>query len=493
MVNKIVLEDTVILYWGRAKEFVEGCKYCISYGRKAVYTKKTHYTIEGLENEKSLKIMVSIVNADNKVLKEYESETVYLPSAKRKLDVTKPPYNAVGDGKTLNTSALQHALDDCTPNQIVYIPQGTFLTGALNMHSDTELYLAENAILQGTDDPNDYLPKIKSRFEGVECFCYRSLINMGEIDRYGGYNCKNVIIRGKGAVLGGGRALMENIVKNETGREFVNDVDIDQTEREARRTRGRLINISNTQNVVIYGIEAGMSPAWNIHMIYSDNVVTAGCYIHSEEVNNGDGWDPDSSTNCTIFNCDFKTRDDMIAIKSGKNPEGNAINRPSRNIRVFDCRCTMGHGLAIGSEMSGGVENVQVWDCQMEDSRCGFEIKGAKERGGYVKDVSVHNSAFSILAIRSVRYNCDGASAEQPPVFEDYHFENITLTGVCRKHTGETWDEAVIITEGFDEKGYELKNVTLKNIKIKRREHNPKHVMQIACVAGIKLENIVCE
>lgn len=493
MVNKIVLEDTVVLYWDRVKDFAEGCKYCIRYGEKNAYTTKTHYTIEGLANEKRLKITVSMVNEHNQVIKEFESETVYLPPAKRKLDVTKPPYNAVGDGKTLNTKALQRALDDCAPNQMVYIPQGTFLTGALNMHGDTELYLAEKAVLQGTDDPNDYLPKIKSRFEGVECLCYRSLINMGELDRYGGYNCRNVIIRGKGGILGAGRVLMENIIKKETGRDFVNELDVDQIEREARRTRGRLINISNTQNVVIYGIEAGMAPAWNIHMIYSDNVVTAGCYIHSEDVNNGDGWDPDSSMNCTIFDCDFKTRDDMVAIKSGKNPEGNVINRPSRNIRVFDCRCTMGHGLAIGSEMSGGVENVQVWDCQMEDSRCGFEIKGAKERGGYVKNVSVYNSSFSILAIRSVTYNCDGMSAEQPPIFEDYHFENITLTGVCRKHTGETWDEAVIITEGFDVSGYELKNVTIKNVRIKRREYNPKQVMKIAYVSGVKVENIICE
>ena len=493
MVNKIVFEDTVVLYWDRDKDFIEGCQYCISYAKKIVYTKKTHYTIEGLANEKSLKITVSIVNENNEVIKEYESETVYLPAAKEKLDISKHPYNAVGDGKTLNTAALQRALDDCEPNQMVYIPQGTFLTGALNIHSDTELYLAEKAILQGTDDPKDYLPKIKSRFEGLECLCYRSLINMGELDRYDGYNCRNVIIRGKGAILGGGRALMENIIKKETGRDFINEFDIDETEQNARRTRGRLINISNTQNVVIHGIEAGMAPAWNIHMIYSDNVVTAGCYIHSEEVNNGDGWDPDSSTNCTLFDCDFNTRDDMVAIKSGKNPEGNVINRPSCNIRVFDCRCTMGHGLAIGSEMSGGVENVQVWDCQMEDSRCGFEIKGANERGGYVKDVSVYNSSFSILAIRSVRYNCDGIAAAKPPVFEDYHFENITLTGVCKKHTGETWDEAVIIMEGFDANAHKLKNVTLKNVTIKHRENNPKQVMQIACLAGVNMENITCD
>lgn len=493
MVKKIILEDTVILYWDRDKDFLEGYKYCITCGKKIAYTKKTHYEIEQITNEKSLKIAVSMVNQNNVIIKEYECETIYLLPAKRKLDVTKPPYNAIGDGKTVNTVALQRALDDCKSDEIVYIPQGTFLTGALNMHSDTELYLAENAVLQGTENVNDYLPKIKSRFEGTECLCYRSLINIGELDRHGGYNCKNVVIRGKGAILGGGKALMENIIKRETSCDCVNENNMEHKEKEARRTRGRLINMSNAQNIVIYGIEAGMAPAWNIHMIYSDNIVTAGCYIHSEEVSNGDGWDPDSSTNCTIFNCDFNTRDDMVAIKSGKNPEGNVINRPSCNIRVFDCRCTMGHGLAIGSEISGGVENVQVWDCEMESSRCGLEIKATKQRGGYVKGVSVYNSSFSILAIRSVGYNCDGIAAPQPPIFEDYYFENINLTGVCIKHTGETWDEAAIITEGFDAEGFELKNVTLKNIKIKRREHNPNHAIKIASAVGINMENITCE
>ena len=183
----------------------------------------------------------------------------------------------------------------------------------------------------------------------------------------------------------------------------------------------------------------------------------------------------------------------MIAIKSGKNPEGNIINRPSYNICVFDCRCTMGHGLAIGSEMSGGVENVSVWDCKMEASRCGFEIKATKQRGGYVKGVSVYNSSFSILAIRSVKYNCDGVAAFTPPVFENFCFEDITLTGVCRKHTGEILDEAAIIMEGFEESGHELKNVSLKNVTVKRREHNVVQELKLSFAKGISFENIVCE
>lgn len=260
----------------------------------------------------------------------------------------------------------------------------------------------------------------------------------------------------------------------------------------AVRTRGRLMHIVNTENVIIYGIEAGMAAAWNIHMIYSNNIVTAGCYIHSEEVNNGDGWDPDSSTNCTLFDCDFKTRDDMVAIKSGKNPEGNMVNRPSRNIRVFDCRSAMGHGLAIGSEMSGGIENVYIWDCDIENSRCGLEIKATKKRGGYVKNVYAYNISCSLLAIHSVEYNDDGEGAQTLPEFSNFYFEDICVTGVSILHTGEKRLLPPITVCGFDNE-HTAKNITLKGVKIKARSENPMQQLELHFAQNVNLENITCE
>ena len=102
------------------------------------------------------------------------------------------------------------------------------------------------------------------------------------------------------------------------------------------RVRGRLINMSNCQNVVTSGITMQFGPAWNIHMIYSKDITTCGCKIVSKGVWNGDGWDPDSSENCVVFNTEFRTHDDAIAIKSGKNPEGNVINRPTKNVYIFN-------------------------------------------------------------------------------------------------------------------------------------------------------------
>ncbi|MBT1179577.1 hypothetical protein [Bifidobacterium vespertilionis] len=96
------------------------------------------------------------------------------------IDVTAAPYHAIGDGRTLNTDAIQRALDDCGQDEAVLIPAGVFLTGALRMRSHSELVLAEDAILQGSADPRDYEPRVKARFEGLEMECYASLITVGE-------------------------------------------------------------------------------------------------------------------------------------------------------------------------------------------------------------------------------------------------------------------------------------------------------------------------
>lgn len=90
--------------------------------------------------------------------------------------------------------------------------------------------------------------------------------------------------------------------------------------------------MSNAQNVYIKGVTVAKPPMWTVHMIYSDSVTTNGVTFSTSGYRNGDGWDPDSSTNCTIFGCDFSTGDDCIAIKSGKNPEGNDVAGPSENI-----------------------------------------------------------------------------------------------------------------------------------------------------------------
>ena len=132
MVNKIVTEDEIILYWRPDKRYVKGYKYCVCNANKIIYTEKTHYTIKNLEACSCLDISVSMVNDKNCVIKEYEKEKIYLPKAKKRLDITKAPYFAVGDGRTLNTEKIQRALNDCKRDELVYIPKGDRKSTRLN-------------------------------------------------------------------------------------------------------------------------------------------------------------------------------------------------------------------------------------------------------------------------------------------------------------------------------------------------------------------------
>ena len=322
---------------------------------------------------------------------------------------------------------------------------------------------------------------------------------MGELDHAGGPGCENILIRGKGTIASGGRILAEKIISSETERlkdelTALGDKirECEKAETIPGRVRPRLINISNCKNVRVSGVTLKNGASWNVHMIYSEGIVTDHCRFYSEDVWNGDGWDPDSSSNCVIFGCLFYTGDDSIAIKSGKNPEGNAIGRPSCNIKLFDCRCAFGHGITIGSEMSGGVEGIKIWDCDMGDSLFGIEIKGTKKRGGYVRNVYVRDCRVARLLFHAVGYNDDGISAAAPPVFEDCTFRNVWITGKCLDHDGEYHEADCMELAGFDEPGHALKNITLENVTLGIMDEPRRQTLVMQACEGISICNLKC-
>ncbi len=455
------LDTEITLWWDQPEDAPAGAQYTILLnGEPCGAVGRTHFTLESLSPETAYRVCVRMEDA---LIGEAEILTQKSP---RVLNVE--AFGAVGDGKTKNTAALQSAIDRCGPEEEVYLPAGIFLTGALTLHSSMKLHLAEGAVLQGTENPEDYLPKIPSRFEGVEQECYQSLLNLGKMDHAAGPSCRDVWIYGKGTISGGGQQLALNII--ETERELLKDYlaslgdKIKECENDHTipgRARGRLINLSNCENVRISGLTLQNGPSWNVHMLYSRGIVTDHCIFRSKDVWNGDGWDPDSSEDCTLFACEFHTGDDSVAIKSGKNPEGNVINRPTRNIRVFDCRSEYGLGVAIGSEMSGGVENVKIWDCDLEHSLYGIQIKGTKKRGGYVKNVSVQDCVLSRFLCCAVLYNDDGEGSPVPPVFSDISCSRVHLTGWARNY----WEPELhampgIDLSGFDVPGYEAHDIS---------------------------------
>ena len=487
-ISKIELENSIELYWGLGQGVTE-----VAGAGQVIKAERTHIRFDELQPDTEYEFIVKTIDS----IETVKART--LPQWAR-IDVTKAPYNCVGDGKTLNTTGLQAAIDDCKIGQCVYVPEGTFLTGALNLHSDMVLYVAEGATLQGTSELQDYLPKIHSRFEGTEMECYRSLLNMGTLDRNDDYNCQNVIITGSGSILGGGFDLMMNTINFERERlkeeiaALGDEIKTYENENTIPgRFRGRLINMSNCNHILISGLTLGDGASWNVHFIYSNDIVTNRCKFVSEGVWNGDGWDPDSSSNCTIFGCEFHTEDDSVAIKSGKNPEGNEVNRPTRNINIFDNYSHYGHGLCIGSEMSGGVEDVNIWDCHMGDSLSGIEIKATKKRGGFVRDIHVENVVTSHVMFHAVGYNDDGIGAEHPPVLEDCTFKNMQIYGELydAKHEYHECDAIELI--GFDEPGYEVRNVEFEDLVLgKPGKEGRTQRLSLGLVEGISFRNVRC-
>lgn len=397
--------DRAVTLWWERPDDAESFKLAVD-GTAVAGTAKTHATLSALAPGVAHRVTLMALDATGRVVRSKDLPGIALAAPSRRLDVR--GFGADATGRTLATSALQRAIDAARPGDTLSFPAGTYRSGALFLKSDLTLVLEAGAVLQGSTDPNDY-PIIRSRFEGWECDTYASLLNGGTLGP-GAQPIGRVAINGPGRIVGGGGELADAMVAAR-----------------GRRSRGRLISFINAHDIDVAGVTCAGSPSWTLHFIYSERINCRDLDIRSD-VRNGDGIDPDSARDMWIFNCRFNTSDDCIAIKSGKNPEGNVIARPSENIWITDCRFETGHGISIGSEISGGVRGVRIRDCEAGPLKFGLQIKATRERGGYVEDVHVSRCRVGMIRILTeLPYNNDGAAAPLPPVFHHFIFERLDM------------------------------------------------------------------
>ncbi|WP_218018734.1 glycosyl hydrolase family 28 protein [Novosphingobium rosa] len=348
-------------------------------GKLAGTSHFTDYTLEGLAPARSYAIAVTAYLADGRVLR---SPILSIATKPRGTWHAITAFGAVGDGQTLNTRAIQTAIDACAPGDTVRIPKGIFLSGAIILKSDITLHLDEGATLLGSTDPQHY-PIMRYRSEGTEKPCYASLINTADAK---GARWRNIAITGAGTINGNGAALRQNELAQKAAE------------------RGCVICIRDTDGVYLKGITVRQSPFWCVHPIYCDGLTVNGVSIHTKydeagkpypHMVNGDGLDPDSCRNVFIFNSHIASQDDGIALKSGRDAEGRAVGIPTENVRISHCRFSSGFGVAMGSEMAGGLRNVLVEDCSFENTFSIASVKAPRGRGNVIENVTYRDCTLT--------------------------------------------------------------------------------------------------
>lgn len=398
-------------------------------------TEHMDYTLQGLAAAQSYEISVRARVATGKFLQSAAVRVATRPQPPV-FDIT--ACGAVGDGKTLNTHAIQAAIDACHAGGVVRIPAGVFLCGAIFLKSEMTLHLDEGAVLLGSPDPKDY-PIMKYRFEGRETNCYASLINTPATNPA---RWRNITINGSGTINANGSALRRN------------------EKAEAAGKLGRAVCIRDTDGVYLQGITVRQSPFWCVHLLYCTGVSVNGVGIHTRYdeagkkypgIVNGDGLDPDSCRDVFIFNCHIASEDDCIALKSGRDAEGRAVGIPTENVRISHCLFTHGFGVAMGSEMAGGLRNVLVEDCVFQDTFSLASVKAIRGRGNMIENITyrdctltnqnqeVRDSQYSRGALYVDQFYGDAKSDphqarpkdETTPLIRNVLFQNITLDTVA--------------------------------------------------------------
>jgi polygalacturonase len=292
-------------------------------------------------------------------------------------------HGAVGDGQTINTKAIQSAIEHCAAagGGLLVVPKGTFISGALFLKQGVNLCVERDGTLKGSQNTNDY-PWIDTRIAGLEMKWPAALINADGL--------KGLELTGPGTIDGSGERWWREYW--ETRRQEKDDVDP-----HFKVGRPRLIHIIRCQKVVVRDLLLKDPAFWNLQLTYCDGATVSNVRIraHSDPLRaaSSDGIDIDSTRNVLITGCDIECDDDGICLKSGRDADGLRVNRPTENVVIRNCRVGHAAGLVVfGSETSGGIRNVKIYDCRAEVG-CGevVRFKTRMGRGGIVEDILYEN------------------------------------------------------------------------------------------------------
>jgi unsaturated rhamnogalacturonyl hydrolase len=432
-------------------------------------------------------------------------------------------FGAVSNGYTLNTLAINKAIDKmhAKGGGVVVIPAGEWMTGPIVLKSNVNLHVAKGALVIFTPDLSQY-PLVVSSYEGVDAARCQSPITAESQE--------NIAITGLGTLNGNGlywrplkkeklsegewknhqllyggaltddkktwypsKAAVEAAKLKDIGK-LVGGKKLADFEPIKDFLRPNMVRINNCKRVLIEGISLENSPAWTAHVALSSQITVRGLRVKNPWWGtNNDAIDLESSSNVLMEDCVFDTGDDGITLKSGRDEDGRKRGMPTQNVIVKNCTVYHSHGgFVVGSEMSGGVKNIYVSDCNFIGSDIGLRFKSTRGRGGVVENIYVHNvnmkdiAGEAILfdmyyqAVDPVRLPGDAAITpviekvpvtEATPQFQNFYIDHIVCNGASK----------ALFVRGLPE--MPIKNVQLSDMFIQSTEG-----MRIQEAAGIHIK-----
>ena len=418
-------------------------------------------------------------------------------------------YGADPTGVALSTEAIQKAIDECTANAggTVIIPAGVYMTGPITMKSNVRLYTEPNSFILFSHDLDLY-EIYDEWFEGIPTKRCTSPINAR--------GAVNIAITGHGTFNGNGdwwRPLKKSkmtdnqwkkhlkekggIVENniwypDSGSVLAQTYCVDQNvpvitdealwPRVKSFLRPVMLHFVDCKQVLLEGVTFENSPAWNLHPMCCENLILSHVNVRNPWYSqNGDGVDIESCKNVVIADCSFDVGDDAICMKSGKDKPGRDRGIPTENVIVDNCVVYHGHGgFVCGSEMSGGIKNVEVRNNLYIGTDVGLRFKSTRGRGGVVENIYINGVNMVNIPneglLFDLFYGGKGAGeeseeelaarmnaeapevSEETPAFRNIVIENVTGTNIKR----------AIYFNGLPE--MKIQNVTLRNITMSATE-----------------------
>jgi polygalacturonase len=381
-----------------------------------------------------------------------DSRAADSPSPARIFNVRK--FGATGDGRTLDTRAIQKALNDCgkAGGGTVLFPAGTYLSQPLKIRTRTTVRLEAGATLLACTNQSDFMKVPGDWLKARSGSDFKPFIS--------GSDLTDVTFTGEGTIDGDGAVWWGEAEKAR------------QIKPGYTLPRPNLIVLQRCQNVRMENITLQNSPKFHFVPTECEGVVVSNVTILAPaHAANTDAIDPSDCKNVLITRCRIDTGDDDIAIKSGKPVAGREF--ASEDITVTDCTFLHGHGMSIGSETLGGVRNVIVRNCTFENTENGLRIKSQRSKGGLVEDIHysditmknvnpaitltcyyVFNSAGDAKQQSDTAVDATSPADAKTPVFRNIYISNLTAT--CQKSAG--------IIVGLPDSA--ISNVFFKNVRI---------------------------